>query len=92
MSPIKMEMPFPRDIDAHITTTHCYRPTPSAKAINAYFDMYPWLVPMMIEFPHVHPIRIIGGAQTLGHRDCHKCSHCCLAKLFRIRHASILEE
>ena len=87
-----MELPFPRDVCAHITAMHCYRPTPSAKALNQYFDMYPWLIPMIAEFPSVSPIHIISRAQTLGLRDCRKCSHCCLARLFRIRHAAILEE
>ena len=80
-----MELPFPRDICAHITRYNCYRPTPSAKAINQYLDLYPWLVPMMLEFPTVPPIHMIMKASTIGLRDCYVCKDCCVAKLYRIR-------
>ena len=80
-----MELPFPRDICAHITRYNCYRPTPSAKAINQYLDLYPWLVPMMREFPDVSPLHIIMAASTIGLRECHVCKDCYVAKLYRIR-------
>ena len=82
-----MELPFPRDICVHVTRYNCYRPTPSAKAINQYFDLYPWLIPMLIEFPTVPPIYIIMQASTIGLQDCHVCKDCYVAKLDRIRQA-----
>ena len=85
---LKMELPFPRDICAHITRYNCYRPTPSAKALNQYFDLHPWINPMIEEFPYMHPCHIILRAPTLGLEPCPKCPSCYRARLHYIRGAA----
>ena len=83
-----MDLPLPRDICAHITKFACYRPTPSAKALNQYIDQHPWVIPMLKlcdEWPTMAPSKIMLWANEVGEYQCRKCNSCLIARLHEIR-------
>ena len=85
-----MDLPFPRDVCAHITRLACYRPTPSAKAMNQYIDQHPWVIPMLKltdEYPEIAPSTIILWANSVGCFACRKCNSCISARLHEVRAA-----
>ena len=83
-----MDLPLPRDICARITHLACYRPTPSAKAMNQYIDQHPWVIPMMKltdDYPEIAPSKIVLWARDVGVLSCRKCSTCFAARLRELR-------
>ena len=79
------ELPLPAELKALVASYAVLSPTPSAAAIQAYFDESPWIEDMVTAYPMIHPGIVIMGAPYLGLFDCSKCSHCLFACTYQIR-------
>ena len=79
------ELPLPVGVQKHIAELAQFAPTPSARAIAAHLDAYPWIRDALDAFPHINPCRIILQGAWLGLGDCHKCNSCSIARLYAMR-------
>ena len=65
---------------------HGWQPTPSARAMRAFWQVYPWVPEMQqqLESPR-NAVLLYRHAHSAGARCCHKCNSCYMQQLHDIR-------
>ena len=76
---------LPGDIQSFVAELARFEPTPSATALRARLEEYPWIKPMIEQIPQFAPSLIILHAPVVGLLDCRKCSRCGIGRLHGIR-------
>jgi hypothetical protein len=61
-----------------------WEPTPSARAMQAFWRRYPW-VPEMHQLPFSRGALLYRAAESVGTHDCYKCNCCYTHRLYDIR-------
>ena len=79
------ELPLPADVRLHVAELAQYAPTPSAQALTAHLDAYPWIRDALDAFPHRNPVPFVLHGAWLGLGNCHKCDSCSIARLYAMR-------
>ena len=63
---------------------HGWEPTPSARAMHAFWQMYPW-VPQMQQLKNSRGTLLYRAADSAGAQCCYKCNCCYTQQLHNIR-------
>ena len=79
------ELPLPSGVQRHIAELAQFAPTPSAQALVAHLDAYPWVRDVLDAFPHRNPVHFVLRGAWLGLGNCHKCNSCSIAHLYALR-------
>ena len=61
-----------------------WEPTPSAQAMQAFWQLYPW-VPEMQQLQASRSALLYRAADSAGARCCYKCNCCYIQRLYDIR-------
>ena len=61
-----------------------WEPTPSARAMQAFWQLYPW-VPEMQQLQASRGALLYRAAESAGTRGCYKCNACWIQQLHNIR-------
>ena len=61
-----------------------WQPTPSARAMLAFWQQYPW-VPEMQQLNNSRGALLYRAAESAGTRCCYKCNSCYIQQLHNIR-------
>jgi len=69
------------DIAAEILTYHGWQPTPSAQAMESFWETYPWAHSMF----EIDGLRAYTHPAFSGLMDCRKCNWCIVARMHDIR-------
>ena len=79
------ELPLPSGGQRHSAELAQFAPTPSAQALVAHLDAYPWVRDVLDAFPHRNPVHFVLRGAWLGLGNCHKCDSCSIAHLYALR-------
>ena len=76
---------LPRECQQLVSAfAHGWQPTPSARAMLAFWRQYPW-VPEMQQLKNSRGTLLYRAADSAGARGCYKCSSCHMQLLHDIR-------
>ena len=78
-------LPLPDGAQRHVAELARFAQTPSAHALAAHFDAYPWVRDALDAFPHRNPVPFVVHGPWLGLGNCHKCNSCSIARLYALR-------
>ena len=73
------------DLARHILSFHGWQPTPSARAMQKYWLLFPWVREMADLFQSRHKVKTYTHAPWLGLRDCNKCDRCIRHEWWKVR-------
>ena len=67
-----------------------YQATPSARAMHAFWEEYPWVLEMQAELRNARRlctllVYVYRGADQAGQEPCYKCGSCLRHRLWQIR-------